>query len=87
MSIHGGYVETKITTKDPGRVYYVNAEGQIVDLMPTSVPPIILGLAQADPKRILVDFNGGGLYQDVQPNKVGLTAQSVAALTSISPVK
>ena len=53
--------------------------GLTVDLPATGQPPIITGVSM-DKVRLLIEFQKGQ-PQDVLPDVVGLTAQSVAAIT------
>jgi len=76
--VEGGYVETNFQTSD-GRVFFVNRMGLTVDLPATGQPPIITGVSM-DKVRLLIEFQKGQ-PQDVLPDVVGLTAQSVAAIT------
>ncbi|EKE13676.1 MAG: hypothetical protein ACD_12C00872G0017 [uncultured bacterium] len=76
--VERGYVETNFQTSN-GRFFFVNRMGLTVDLPGTGQPPIITGVS-VDKARLLIEFQKGQ-PQDVLPDVVGLTAQSVAAIT------
>ncbi len=82
MGYKGNYIETNVPCNaHKDRVWYVNREGVLADLMPTHTPPIIHGVAQ-DGAKLLIDLGQG--TQDMQPDILGLTAQSVAALSRLT---
>lgn len=72
------FVETSLPAADGKRRLWVNARGNIVDLPPSGEPPIIIGLVR-DPGRLLVD-TGSKIPFDLQPEKIGLSAQALPSI-------
>jgi len=77
--------ETNHPAKDPRRVLYVGTEGSIFDLPRSGQPPIIGGFGHAHRNRILVDTDGTGIFVDIDPYQIGLTAQAIQSLRIIYP--
>ena len=77
--------ETNHPANDSRRVLYVGKEGSIFDLRPSGKPPIIGGFGHAHRNRILVDTDNTGVFFDIHPDAIGLTAQAIQALRIIYP--
>lgn len=77
-------IETTIPAKDPRRVIFVGKDGIGYDLKPTHKPPIIVGIAKSDPRRILViTENSRNIPVDINPEALGLTAACLFTLTTL----
>ncbi len=81
VSARLGWIETTKQATDKRRVMWVKLDGQMADLPPIGIPPIITGVA-VDNKRVLVD-DGSGIPVDIMPGVIGLTAQGFASIQTL----
>lgn len=76
-----GWIETTKQAVDKRRVLWVKLDGQIADLPPIGIPPIITGVA-VDNKRVLVD-DGSGIPVDIIPEVIGLSVQGFVSVQNL----